>query len=381
MMALHGAIGAMRGRAVLSMGDDVFVHNTLGASPNDKHEHVSLIVAVSGVMLESVQTSSDALGKTLVIIGCVLVCIPVLLFFAGASYPSERKPRVPNQKAQEDTFSHCPDSPLPPSSKHQAQTNDPVTEVDKNVDSPRRGTSQLTVESPSLVARPSPRCAQPAQPQDWDGQDSNAQGTTRSDLSPYSSLCPGLVVRQPGGITLAMTGLIAPYRQSEVIEFKRFEGTKDTVARAIISESSDGGGVILESALRLPIVFLHTEHAVGARDGSPPSNRYITVSRAVEQVGAGNEHTRLFSTIQADGSGEGVIMWQGAASDKVVLLAVRIHGDGRVANIVDANGRLLATTEAREHEPGSRPMRWLHVASGVDTTIILIALIASFKLQ
>jgi len=352
---------------------------------------------VGHAMLRTMEVGADSLGGTLVMAACVLFLVPLLLGTAAVltHYPgpgvARENARVPAKDEADIDNSprgppHVAASPVHRSPRPDLRLPNPLPTAP-----PWEVAPQPPPRSPlSRQSGPS-RLAKPVPPEDSDSS-GHGPAPLRSDISTNSAgttgtwsgpLCPGLVVRQPGGVTLSMVGLCAPYEQNEIIDFKRADGTRDVVARAVLSEITKGGGIVLESALRLPIAFLNTEHAVGPRDGEPPRDRYITVSQSSLHLPSTSDASTppLYCTLRADGAGEGFIMWRGAGVGQTMVLAVRVHGDGRIANIVDGDGKLLAATEARGQEPGARQLRLLHIASGVDAGLIMLAVIAAQKLR
>lgn len=383
------------------------VSGTAGARSSE----VGGIHKVGHAMFKTLEVGADSLGGTLVMASCIILVLPLLLGTAAAltSYPGLEDASESDSVAAIGQKADIENSPqgwggpsAPPAAAAPVQRS-PRPDLRLPNPLPTAPPWEVEPQPPhrSPVSRQSgtSRLAKPVPPEDSDstngsnsGHAGHGPGHVQSDISSNSAgtagsfagpLCPGLVVRQPGGVTISMLGLCGPYEQNEIIDFKRADGTRDVVARAVLSETNKGGGIVLESALRLPIAFLNTEHAVGPRNGEPPRDRYITVSQSSLHPPATSEASTppLYCTLRADGAGEGVIMWRGAGVGETMVLAVRVHGDGRIANIVDGDGKLLAATEARGQEPGARQLRLLHIASGVDAGLIMLAVIAAQKLQ
>lgn len=203
---------------------------------------------------------------------------------------------------------------------------------------------------------------------------------------PGTPLCSGLVVRQPAGITLAMKGPIERFQQTDVLTVVQVS-TGELVARAIFAEEA-GGTIILETSLKFPVAFLHTDNALGLHGDAPPGPKFerrVDVHRANSVILPPADGDPPFCTVRRDGAGDGfvVLLVDGVGKRASKMLRVRISPEGNAANVLNTStGQLLGAMESVVQEgPQQRPNRLLHIAVGVDASIILVAVIASLKLR
>lgn len=327
------------------------------------------VYAVSAISLEAIGAASDTFASTLIIFVCVLLAMPLIVAALSMTSPA----------------------PLNPASAPIVDANKlgtPVLAARAGHKHAQCGPGQRTVASPKA---PSVRHAATSpllhlqHKLEYETSEETSKSDTSSQCS-YWPLCSYLVVAQPGGQTFEMIGQCEPYQQQDVIRISRinFGHDRELVARAILSEVHEGGGIILESSSRVPLAKLDTSHAVGKRDASPPAGRYVSIFRPSKPSDERSDERSLVipvGTVQADGAQEGFIMWRGAVTKKDIILAMRIHGGGRIANIVDVDGKLLAAVEVCDTELRSNRKHLIHVAEDVDAALIMVAVIASQKLR
>ncbi|CAK0799019.1 unnamed protein product [Prorocentrum cordatum] len=163
-------------------------------------------------------------------------------------------------------------------------------------------------------------------------------------------------------------------RRPETVEVRRTDGSREVMARAVASR--DGTDVVVESSLRMPVVLLRLQRGPGLEGTG------VAVLKATPSFGGLRDGAPPLCTIRAGGAGEGFVAWHGTAADRAVLLALRLHGgdDGGPANVVDGEGRLLSAVESLSGDAG-QSLQLLHVAQGVDSTLVIAAVVAAQMLR
>jgi len=233
-------------------------------------------------------------------------------------------------------------------------------------------TTSDSLRYPVTTSAPPQRRRQPVQAQ---------PGGLQSTLE--QPLCSALIVHQPGGVTLQVNGLLAPYQQEEVLAVSHLESTSvdEVIVRVFISESGRDSGILMESAMRFPIAFLDTEKAVQPKGASPapPSTRKVSISRAAPV--SWDPCATPFAVVKAEEPSHFVVR-RGTAdgSPGKELLSVVSDESGSQSNVLDENHRLIAAMETRT-DPTGRPFYLVHIDQGVDAGLVLSGVISAVKLQ
>lgn len=249
-----------------------------------------------------------------------------------------------------------------------------------------------------------PNTSQPSQPPS--PLHPSARGSMNiSDVASISSgehedsipLATGLVVNNVEGLGIAIPWELGPGAQDTVVVVRDI-ATKNTIANAFVSERGPDPGILLETALRDTFAFLDTSLALVGFGAVAQTNRRVVLRRA--SVGgwdvAGPPYAVLFLNTNVGGST--LIARRGGPAGRVgrALLSLNMDASGQVINIVDATGRLMATTEPSGSSspqvqrgptwsPGSAQQTprqtLLRIAHGADAGLVLCAVFGAHKLR
>lgn len=203
-------------------------------------------------------------------------------------------------------------------------------------------------------------------------------------------MTPRLVVHDADGLVLELQGTVAPGAQDETInialEASHAAGGMPAAAtaedvlfmRAFVSEGrEEDPGILLETPERVAIAFLDTALAV-VREGSgsmPMAQRSIAIWRAMD--GIWDMDNDAFAIVQVDSQsnyGRRFIARRGGArmDDRdATLLAVNVEPGRKGAAVVDAEGRIVATSKGRR----------LRIVSGADAGMVICCYLAALKLS
>jgi hypothetical protein len=263
----------------------------------------------------------------------------------------------------------------------------------------------------SVLSRGSGGSSEPGSPKGNGSLTRSRAGEDDADVS--KTFCPLLVVRQPYGVTLTVSGAIRNSQQQDVLEIRQqlqpgCEG--DLLLRAFISEDGNNDGILVESMLGFQLAFLDTTDAfkpnlVGLREYRPnektkedrepeyigPEIRFIRTdlledddqSHGLHGPTQGPDMTKITPWAVAVKEGGGLIHIKHGPEkrirDKQSIMSVRVNGAGDSVNVADKNERLIGSLVSRRNTRGDM-IKLVQVGYDVDAGLCLCALIAALKL-
>jgi len=194
------------------------------------------------------------------------------------------------------------------------------------------------------------------------------------------------IVGDREGQSLQLRGEFSPWDQDGEGMVQKLDLQHTPIASLKMCERGGSGkGILISPMHRLannpPVGFIDTTHAVTARGMPAPRPRYVIL----QAVSDGWKH-RPVAIIHRDERVEGRYLVRKYANEKQesryeswpVLLIILDFADGKDLRIQDAHLRLLATVERSRVEPSART---LHIAHGVDASLIFSAVVAVAKLS
>lgn len=175
-----------------------------------------------------------------------------------------------------------------------------------------------------------------------------------------------------------MCGAILPYRQDEVVEVLNNDKEQALIARVFMLENGDDGGILVESALRLPIAFIDTTNAVAAMGQMRRVQRHVAISGGTPF--RGQEAVVPFAVVQEEqgrmvarrGRLDGPLMYTVTSASTTTLSQPSTE---QMSKVVDATGREVATVYP--HGTGLT----VQVASGADAGMVMCIIVAERKLR
>jgi len=318
-------------------------------------------------VLDSLQIGNDLAGFTCAAVACVLVCIPVAFGIGVITLSGANKAKDSFVDAGNDV-TLLTSSPAQKTCLQKVGKDFKSRSIERSQEerSQEYGDGLEAVDFGHLV-----------------GATHELSDNREQSLHAHSwPLCPGLVVREAGGAMFTMTGNASVWARGSVVEFKRAV-TNDIAARAFMSHGAEGlpYGIILESSLRLPIAVLESEEEWTRHAAIDVDKRSVRVFRASQCLANGSLDGLPFCTMYPDVTNRcsfGMVL--GASDGASLALSVRVRDDGTVANILDCEGKLIAATEAPSEESDRRSITLLHIVGGVDSCLVMIALLATQRL-
>lgn len=191
------------------------------------------------------------------------------------------------------------------------------------------------------------------------------------------TLCQSLVVPKASGVTLGLDGELLPCQQETMVEITMKDSTSNEgLLRLLVSETGKDSGMLLESVLKLPIAILDTSNAVSRRGLPPPAeNRRVLIRRDMDPARA------PFAVVRSDGAARVFKATRGTMNGGAgePLISVLVDMGGLRANIVNAEGRLIASMESRQ-EPSGKSQRFLNICHGADAALVLCVVFSAIKL-
>mmetsp|Transcript_124578 Transcript_124578/g.265690 ORF Transcript_124578/g.265690 Transcript_124578/m.265690 type:complete len:405 (-) Transcript_124578:40-1254(-) len=215
-------------------------------------------------------------------------------------------------------------------------------------------------------------------------------------VSDYEVLCPELVVRQPAGISMELSGTLGAYQQEDMLSLCLLESSdKQAVLHCYMSEQTTADkGVLVETSLKQFVAFLHTEAAVGSKGrSSSRADRHVSIVRpgasgnifSSSFMGGSSSREPPFAVVhEEEGSSCHFIMRHCTRSGDPGPVIFHIYqSHSGLFNIVDEGGALVATSqEDTEHSwiRSRTARRVLRMGPGADTGMIVCGIIAVHKL-
>jgi len=141
--------------------------------------------------------------------------------------------------------------------------------------------------------------------------------------------------------------------------------------RIMASEAGTDQGLLIETVSQFPVAFIDTSNAVGQKG---PGRRCVKICRASPTW---DPRAPAYAVVESDGKVGRFVMRRNGR----VMVWINVDMFGKVANIVDDGGRLLATTELRHATASSRMSTIVHIQRGVDAGLVLCSVIATCKLS
>lgn len=206
------------------------------------------------------------------------------------------------------------------------------------------------------------------------------------------TLMPEMVVQEPEGAQFFIDGLLVSEEQNGFMEVWRVSGDYDQrmVMKLILCEGASGAGghhngimVELPDLCTMPIAFINTQFAPEGRAGNHPhailKNRHITIFDTF----TGNvDFKQPFCT--AEREPRGVVLRR--MTGEVICYVSSGGYNTDFGNIVDNDGRLIATLSNRGHSLLGLGMvrgawkdnrRVVQISQGTDAVLIICAIISA----
>jgi len=208
-------------------------------------------------------------------------------------------------------------------------------------------------------------------------------------------LVPEMVVQEPTGAQFFMDGLLTSKEQNCMAEVWRITGDADnahvmhiTFCEGITGREGHHNGIVLElpRMTNMPISFINTQFAtVQPQQGhhALSRNRHCTI---FDTFSSGMDFKSPFGTVEIEQRGATLRRVNGDI--ECIVTSGGYNTD--FGNIVDEQGRLLATLSNRGHAltglgmvrgPWTENRRTIQVAEGVDVSLVIVALICAAKLS
>merc|ERR1719382_1208196 len=180
------------------------------------------------------------------------------------------------------------------------------------------------------------------------------------------TLCPALVVQEPGGRVFIVAGEVGPYKQEKVILITTQEAVlapasapegAQVVMRARLSETRMHCRILLESGSGRLLALLSTESAVAPRPGEAGGGK-VSIYRVSPFSGAAGllrDPTEGFFAVVERSSRPNVFVMHsagpGPASRRRPLLFISAEGGGGLC-MTEPGGTLARASDGGEDEDG-----------------------------
>lgn len=194
-----------------------------------------------------------------------------------------------------------------------------------------------------------------------DSVSSSASAMPVQQANDVGTLCPALIVPKPSGVTLIISGELLPVKQEVVVNIAAVDVTTETILRLLISETGTHSAILLESVLKLPIAIMETP--------KDKEDRRVLVRRDMDPT-----HPP-FAIIQAD---TGCFSATRASGEH--LLSVMFDNRNHRANVVGADGKLLASVETKS-DSLMRDQRVVNISQNADAALVICSIVACVKLS